>query len=239
MTRWNRRLLFGAIVVLVQALAGLQAGFNAPTLPSTRPTSPATRPRTGSRSTTCSCWGRASARWCRPASRAGSSCRLLHGNGDRLRSRSAPRAPRPRCVDLRRSCQPACRGRGRPERPGTEGGAVGLTNPLQRRRDGHHRASTSPRRGRSPSACRWSRTSTSTRPSPRRPRRPTPTTTAHPRRSRRRFGERAGVSIRRPSTTPIHSRAPVASSGATHRPFGKLCQTGLGAPGLQAADSNL
>ena len=32
MTRWNRRLLFGAIAVLVPALAGCEAGFNAPTL---------------------------------------------------------------------------------------------------------------------------------------------------------------------------------------------------------------
>ena len=32
MTRWNRRLLFGAMVVLVPALAGCEAGFNAPTL---------------------------------------------------------------------------------------------------------------------------------------------------------------------------------------------------------------
>ena len=32
MTRWNRRLLFGAVVVLVPALAGCEAGFNAPTL---------------------------------------------------------------------------------------------------------------------------------------------------------------------------------------------------------------
>ena len=32
MTRWNRRLLFGALVVLVPALAGCEAGFNAPTL---------------------------------------------------------------------------------------------------------------------------------------------------------------------------------------------------------------
>ena len=31
MTRWNRRLLFGAMVVLVPALAGCEAGFNAPT----------------------------------------------------------------------------------------------------------------------------------------------------------------------------------------------------------------
>lgn len=32
MTRWNRRLLFGAIAVLVSALAGCEAGLNAPTL---------------------------------------------------------------------------------------------------------------------------------------------------------------------------------------------------------------
>ena len=32
MTRWNRRLLFGAIAVLVPALAGCEAGLNAPTL---------------------------------------------------------------------------------------------------------------------------------------------------------------------------------------------------------------
>jgi copper(I)-binding protein len=31
-TRWNRRLLFGAIATLVPALAGCEAGFNAPTL---------------------------------------------------------------------------------------------------------------------------------------------------------------------------------------------------------------
>ena len=31
-TRWNRRLLFGAIAVLVPALAGCEAGLNAPTL---------------------------------------------------------------------------------------------------------------------------------------------------------------------------------------------------------------
>jgi hypothetical protein len=30
-TRWNRRLLFGAMVVLLPALAGCEAGFNAPT----------------------------------------------------------------------------------------------------------------------------------------------------------------------------------------------------------------
>ena len=32
MTRWNRRILFGALAVLVPALAGCEAGFNAPTL---------------------------------------------------------------------------------------------------------------------------------------------------------------------------------------------------------------
>ena len=32
MTPWTRRLLFGAVVVLVPALAGCEAGFNAPTL---------------------------------------------------------------------------------------------------------------------------------------------------------------------------------------------------------------
>jgi copper(I)-binding protein len=31
-TRWNRRLLFGAMAVLVPVLAGCEAGFNAPTL---------------------------------------------------------------------------------------------------------------------------------------------------------------------------------------------------------------
>ncbi len=31
MTRWNRRILFGALAVLVPALAGCEAGFNAPT----------------------------------------------------------------------------------------------------------------------------------------------------------------------------------------------------------------
>jgi copper(I)-binding protein len=31
-TRWNRRLLFGALAMLVPALAGCEAGFNAPTL---------------------------------------------------------------------------------------------------------------------------------------------------------------------------------------------------------------
>jgi copper(I)-binding protein len=30
-TRWNRRMLFGALAVLVSALAGCEAGFNAPT----------------------------------------------------------------------------------------------------------------------------------------------------------------------------------------------------------------
>ena len=32
MTRWNRRLLFGAMAILVPVLAGCEAGFNAPTL---------------------------------------------------------------------------------------------------------------------------------------------------------------------------------------------------------------
>lgn len=32
MTRWNRRLLLGAVAVLVPALAGCEAGFDAPTL---------------------------------------------------------------------------------------------------------------------------------------------------------------------------------------------------------------
>ena len=32
MTRWKRRLLFGALAVLASALAGCEAGFNAPTL---------------------------------------------------------------------------------------------------------------------------------------------------------------------------------------------------------------
>jgi copper(I)-binding protein len=31
-TRWNRRLLFGAMALLIPALAGCEAGFNAPTL---------------------------------------------------------------------------------------------------------------------------------------------------------------------------------------------------------------
>ena len=32
MTRWNRRMLFGALAVLVPVLAGCEAGLNAPTL---------------------------------------------------------------------------------------------------------------------------------------------------------------------------------------------------------------
>ena len=32
MTRWNRRLLFGVLAVLVPALAGCEAGLNAPTV---------------------------------------------------------------------------------------------------------------------------------------------------------------------------------------------------------------
>ena len=32
MTRWNRRLLIGALAILVPALAGCEAGYNAPTL---------------------------------------------------------------------------------------------------------------------------------------------------------------------------------------------------------------
>ena len=32
MTRWKRRMLFGALAVLAPALAGCEAGFNAPTL---------------------------------------------------------------------------------------------------------------------------------------------------------------------------------------------------------------
>ena len=32
MTRWNRRMLFGVLAVLVPALAGCEAGLNAPTL---------------------------------------------------------------------------------------------------------------------------------------------------------------------------------------------------------------
>ena len=32
MTRWNRRLLVGAIAILVPVLAGCEAGLNAPTL---------------------------------------------------------------------------------------------------------------------------------------------------------------------------------------------------------------
>ncbi len=32
MTRWNRRLLFGAMAILIPVLAGCEAGFNAPTL---------------------------------------------------------------------------------------------------------------------------------------------------------------------------------------------------------------
>ena len=32
MTRWTRRLLIGAIAILVPALAGCKAGYNAPTL---------------------------------------------------------------------------------------------------------------------------------------------------------------------------------------------------------------
>ncbi len=32
MTRWNRRLLIGALAILVPALAGCEAGLNAPTL---------------------------------------------------------------------------------------------------------------------------------------------------------------------------------------------------------------
>jgi len=31
-TRWNRRLLFGAVAVLIPVLAGCEAGLNAPTL---------------------------------------------------------------------------------------------------------------------------------------------------------------------------------------------------------------
>ena len=129
-TRWNRRLLFGALAMLVPVLAGCEAGLNAPTLTSTRPRSGPTRPRTASRSTTCSCWAPA-----QRAAAAGGQAGVFLALPPKTAtgwSRSARRAPR-LGEDLGRVGQPAGPGAGRPERPGARGGAHRAGQPARRR----------------------------------------------------------------------------------------------------------
>ena len=93
--RWNRRLLLGAIAVLVPALAGCEAGYNAPTLQFHPASSGVSTTVNGITLDNLFVLGPRSARRCRPAAGPGSSSR----SSPRTVTgwfRSAPRAPRPR-----------------------------------------------------------------------------------------------------------------------------------------------
>jgi copper(I)-binding protein len=87
-TRWNRRLLLGAVAVLVPVLAGCEAGYNAPTLQYHPAANGAYFNRNGI--TIDNAFVLAPASGLHPGDRAGIFMGLQAENGDKLQSVSAP-----------------------------------------------------------------------------------------------------------------------------------------------------
>lgn len=94
MTRWNRRLLLGAVAVLVPVLAGCEAGFNAPTLEFHQAAAGATIMHNGITIDNAFVLGAVSGATLPQGGRAGVFMALESENGDRLESISAPGAAR-------------------------------------------------------------------------------------------------------------------------------------------------
>ena len=90
MTRWNRRLLFGAIALLVPALAGCEAGLNAPTLEFHQSSSGVTVMQNGINIDNAFVLGPELNATLPVGGRAGMFVALQSANGDRLVSVSAP-----------------------------------------------------------------------------------------------------------------------------------------------------
>jgi hypothetical protein len=91
-TRWNRRLLLGAIAVLLPALAGCEAGYNAPTLTFHPANSGADVTQNGISLSTVFLLGAPPGSSIPPGGRAGVFLAIVAQNGDRLVSVSAPGA---------------------------------------------------------------------------------------------------------------------------------------------------
>jgi copper(I)-binding protein len=89
-TRWNRRLLFGAIALLVPALAGCEAGFNAPTLEFHQASSGVSVMQNGINIDNAFVLGPELNGTLPVGGRAGMFVALQSANGDRLVSVSAP-----------------------------------------------------------------------------------------------------------------------------------------------------
>jgi len=89
-TRWNRRLLFGAIALLVPALAGCEAGLNAPTLEFHQSSSGVTVMQNGINIDNAFVLGPELNATLPVGGRAGMFVALQSANGDRLVSVSAP-----------------------------------------------------------------------------------------------------------------------------------------------------
>ena len=90
MTRWNRRLLLGAIAVLLPALAGCEAGFNAPTLQYHPANSGANVMQNGISLSNVFVLGAPIGSAVPPGGRAGVFLAIVAQNGDQLVSVSAP-----------------------------------------------------------------------------------------------------------------------------------------------------
>ena len=90
MTRWNRRLLLGAIAVLVPLLAGCEAGFNAPTLEFHPANNGSNIIHNGITIANAFVLGPAPGQELLPGHQAGAFLAIEAANGDRLISVSAP-----------------------------------------------------------------------------------------------------------------------------------------------------
>ena len=133
MTRWNRRLLFGAIAVLVSALAGCEAGLNAPTLTFHPANFGVDTTQNGITFDNVFVLGPTPG--IGPAARRpgrASSSRSRSQNGDRLVSVHAPGAATSVKIAGGSVNLPAADAGG-PERPGARGGAHRADQPARRR----------------------------------------------------------------------------------------------------------
>ena len=92
MTRWNRRLLLGAVAMMVPVLAGCEAGYNAPTLEFHAAANGATVIHNGVTIDNAFVLGSASGSTLPAGGRAGVFVSFEAENGDRLESVSAPQA---------------------------------------------------------------------------------------------------------------------------------------------------
>ena len=90
MTRWNRRLLFGAMVVLLPALAGCEAGLNAPTLQYHPANLAANKTQNGISFSDAFVLGTSPNGPAVAGGRAGVFMSLFSSDGDRLESVTAP-----------------------------------------------------------------------------------------------------------------------------------------------------